>query len=50
MAQSTLPRIRLMIGPGTLPSRGNDRLDMVRYRHSGNEQMSGEEMLAAIDP
>ena len=37
-----------MIGPGTLPSRGNDRLDMIRYRNSGNEQMTGEEMLAAI--
>ncbi len=48
MAKERLPKIRLMIGSGTLPSRGNDRLDMVRYRRSGNEQMKGEELLAAI--
>jgi len=48
VAETTLPRIRLMIGPGTLSSRGIDRMDMTRYRRSGNEQMRGEEMLAAI--
>jgi L-asparaginase type II len=30
-----LPRIQLMIGPGTLPSVGKDRMDLLRYRLSG---------------
>jgi hypothetical protein len=37
-----------MMGPGTLPSRGRDRLDLVRYRKSGLAQMSGAELLEAL--
>jgi len=48
MTEMKLARIRLMMGPGTLPSRGSDRMDMTRYRKSGKEQMTGGEMLAAI--
>ena len=49
MAESTiLPRIRLMMGPGTLPSRGDGRMDMTRYRKSGEPQMTGAELLAAV--
>lgn len=43
-----LPCIRLMMGPGTLPSRGRDRLDLIRYRRSGNAQMNGAELLAGV--
>lgn len=43
-----LPRIRLLIGPGTLPSRGKDRMDFLNYRRSGHPRMTGEEMLEAI--
>ena len=48
MAATNLARIRLMMGPGTLPSRGHDRMDMTRYRISGKPQMTGGEMLAEI--
>lgn len=48
MAVEQLARIRLMMGPGTLPSQGSGRMDLARYRKSGNRQLSGEEMLAAI--
>lgn len=48
MTDRKLARIRLMMGPGTLPSRGSDRMDMTRYRRSGREQMTGGEMLAEI--
>lgn len=48
MTGTGLSRIRLMMGPGTLPSRGSDRMDMTRYRRSGREQMTGGEMLAEI--
>jgi hypothetical protein len=34
-ASGGLPRIQLMIGPGTLPSVGKDRMDLLRYRVSG---------------
>lgn len=50
MAQENLPRIRLMIGPGTLPSQGKDRMDITHYseRLSGKPRLTGEQMLAAI--
>src|ERR1035437_3463781 len=48
MAVDKLARIRLMMGPGTLPSQGSDRMDMARYRRSGKQQLGGSEMLAAI--
>ncbi len=40
-----LPRIQLMIGPGTLPSVGKDRMDLLRYLASGNSKLTGEQML-----
>jgi L-asparaginase len=43
-----LPRIQLMIGPGTLPSVGKDRMDMLRYRLSGNPRLTGEQLLAPL--
>jgi hypothetical protein len=43
-----LPRIQLMIGPGTLPSVGKDRLDLLRYRLSGNQRLTGEQMLEPL--
>ena len=45
-----LPRIRLVIGPGTLPSQGRDRMDMTNYsaKLSGRPRLTGEEMLAAL--
>src|SRR3954452_22797560 len=43
-----LPRIHLLIGPGTLPSVGKDRMDLVRYRQSGIPRMTGEQMLAQL--
>lgn len=48
MVQPYLPRIRLLIGPGTLPSQGKGRLDFVRYRRSGRPRMTGQELLAAL--
>jgi L-asparaginase type II len=38
----------LLIGPGTLHSRGSDRMDFAHYRNSGKPRMTGEELLAAI--
>lgn len=43
-----LPRIRLLIGPGTLHSQGKDRMDFYNYRRSGRPRMTGEELLAAV--
>jgi L-asparaginase len=43
-----LPRIQLMMGPGTLPSVGKDRMDMVSYRRSGNPRLTGEQLLAPL--
>jgi L-asparaginase len=43
-----LPRIQLMIGPGTLPSVGKDRMDMLRYVRSGNPLLTGEQLLAPL--
>ncbi len=46
-APRPLPRVHLMIGPGTLPSVGKDRMDLLRYRLSGIPRMTGEQMLGA---
>jgi L-asparaginase/Glu-tRNA(Gln) amidotransferase subunit D len=43
-----LPRIQLMIGPGTLPSVGKDRMDLLRYLASGNPKLTGEQMLESL--
>ena len=42
--------ICLLIGPGTLPSRGVDRMDLVRYAEwkSGRKPMTGQELLAEL--
>jgi len=48
MAEKRLPRIRLMVGPGTLPSQGSTRMDMTLYRRSGKQQLDGAAMLAAV--
>jgi L-asparaginase len=50
VAPVDLPRIHLLIGPGTLTSQGRDRLDLLRYGpwHSGKERLSGEAVLAAL--
>jgi len=37
-----------MIGPGTLPSVGKDRMDLLRYRLSGNPRLTGEQMLEPL--
>jgi L-asparaginase type II len=43
-----LPRIPLLVGPGTLPSRGKDRMDFTNYRRSGRPRMTAAELLAEI--
>ena len=43
-----LPRIQLMIGPGTLPSVGKDRMDLLHYRLSGIPRLTGEQMLEPL--
>lgn len=43
-----LPRIRLLVARGTLPSRGKDRLDLTKYAISGRPPMTGQELLAEI--
>ena len=43
-----IPRIHLLIGPGTLHSRGHDRMDFTRYSKSGKPRMTGEELLEAV--
>jgi L-asparaginase len=43
-----LPRIHLMIGPGTLPSMGKDRMDLLRYRLSGNPRLTGEQLIEPL--
>jgi L-asparaginase len=50
MSTHVRPRIRLIIGPGTLPSQGDGRMDMTRYgeKLSGRPRLGGEEMLAAL--
>ena len=42
------PRLRLMIAPGTLHSRGSDRMDFTRYGRSGKPRMTGEELLPTL--
>lgn len=44
------PTIRLLLGPGTLPAQGVDRLDLLRYAPfvSGRPALGGQELLAAI--
>lgn len=44
------PTIRLLLGPGTLPAQGLDRLDLLRYAPfvSGRPALSGQELLTAI--
>ena len=39
-----------MIGPGTLPGQGVDRMDMLRYAEwiSGRKPLKGDELLAAL--
>ena len=46
----TKPRIHLLIGPGTLPSQGVDRMDMLRYAEwkSGLPPLTGQQLLAAL--
>ena len=48
MPDITLPRVRLLIGPGTLHSRGADRMDFTRYSRSGYPRMTGQELLATL--
>ncbi|MCC7486155.1 MAG: asparaginase [Burkholderiales bacterium] len=48
MTRSELPRVRLLIGPGTLHSRGANRMDFTRYSRSGNPRMTGEELLETL--
>ena len=48
MSAKSLPRICLLLGPGTLHSRGADRMDFLRYRLSGHPRFTGEELLAEI--
>jgi L-asparaginase len=43
-----LPRVHLMIGPGTLPSVGKDRMDLLRYRLSGIPRLTGAQMLEPL--
>jgi L-asparaginase type II len=43
-----MSRIHLLIGPGTLHSRGSGRMDFAHYRNSGKPRMTGEELLAAV--
>jgi L-asparaginase type II len=47
-ARGGSPRVHLMIGPGTLPSVGKDRMDLLRYRLSGNPRLTGEQMLETL--
>src|SRR4051794_17464800 len=50
MASESLPRVRLLIGPGTLHSQGKDRLDLLRYSEqlSGQPRLTGEQLLEAL--
>jgi L-asparaginase type II len=42
------PRIHLLVGRGTLPSRGRDRMDFTNYRRSGRPRMTAQELLSEI--
>jgi len=48
MIQHELPRLRLLMAPGTLPSRGVSRLDFQRYSRSGLPRMTGQELLTTL--
>jgi L-asparaginase len=48
MAERELPRLRLLMAPGTLPSQGKNRMDFLRYSRSGRPRLTGEELLAAL--
>src|ERR687885_3001139 len=50
MSTARRPRLQLAMGPGTLPSQGKDRLDLLRYteQRSGLPRLTGEEILAAL--
>jgi L-asparaginase len=50
MASESLPRVRLLIGPGTLHSQGKDRLDLLRYMEvlSGRPRLTGQQLLEAV--
>ncbi len=50
MASENLPRVRLLIGPGTLHSQGKDRLDLLRYNEllSGRPRLTGQQLLEAV--
>jgi L-asparaginase len=50
MASESLPRVRLLIGPGTLHSQGKDRLDLLRYNDllSGRPRLTGQQLLEAV--
>src|SRR5262249_21867668 len=43
-----LPRIHLLVGPGTLPSMGKDRMDLIHYRLSGNPRLTGEQLIEPL--
>jgi L-asparaginase type II len=43
-----LPRVHLLVGPGTLPSVGKDRMDLLRYRLSGNPRLTGEQLIEPL--
>jgi L-asparaginase len=47
-ASRAMPHIHLMIGPGTLPSVGKDRMDLLHYRLSGKPRLTGEQMLEPL--
>lgn len=42
-----LPGVYLIVGPGTLPSMGKNRMDLIHYRLSGNPRLTGQQL---IDP
>jgi len=48
MDERELPRLRLLMAPGTLPSQGKNRMDFLRYSRSGRPRLTGEELLAAL--
>src|SRR4051812_19716025 len=43
-----LPGVHLLVGPGTLPSVGKDRMDLLRYRLSGNPRLTGEQLIEPL--
>jgi L-asparaginase len=50
MSPNALPAVHLLIGPGTLPSQGRDRMDFLRYseENSGRPRLTGQELLGAL--